>query len=52
MKMINYSFNVEKFIKMRHYSSNLGMNIYGKKLIVDQAKNLVFGHYLYQFDSK
>ncbi len=38
--------------KMRHYSSNLSRNIYGKKGIVYRAKKMVFGHYSYQLDTK
>ncbi len=38
--MINFSFNVEKFVKMRHYLSNLWANISGKKWIVYQAKKI------------
>jgi hypothetical protein len=30
MKTINYLFNFEKFEKMRHYLTNLLMNIYSK----------------------
>ncbi len=50
--MKNYLFNVEKIVKNEADLSNLWKNICGKKWIVYQAENLVFGHYSYQFDSK
>jgi hypothetical protein len=37
---------------MKHYLSNLWTNIYGKNEKFTGLKNLVFGHYLYQFNSK
>jgi hypothetical protein len=48
MKMINYLFNVEKFIKNEAlFVQSLNEYIYGKKRIVFRAKKLVFGHYSY-----
>ncbi len=37
---------------MKHYLSNIWMNISSNIQLVYQAKKSVFGHYSYWFDSK
>ncbi len=53
MKMINYLFNVEKFVKNEAlFVQPLNECFQFKKIVYQAKKNSVFGHYLYQFDLK
>jgi hypothetical protein len=45
--MLNYLFNVEKFIKNEALFVHSLNKYFWQKQIVYQAKNTVFGHYLY-----